>query len=227
MSKTNQKARLLKRLQKKIPPLSNFKVWKERFRDYIFEDGEDDEREQYKRINELLGHVNDLSTHLHTLKNTYSKPWERPKWADMAPKPGEYRKKTSRLFWKLYSGLWESTLTRKGSIEITERLDLPQADNGGPLVIVIPDIGELALKYKTTTINIYKLLGKWSAKDPDEATPDAPLTKLKMTDQKNKGGKSIYAIGYWTEFKKVPFFTKDRSEAWLREILFRKTPTKS
>jgi hypothetical protein len=192
---------------------------KEKYDVYIFED-EDNKNQQYRRTKEIQ---NDLYTdllYINNLEKELRRFKELPKWVkELHPKADERRNKVSDLFWKVNAELWESALTRQETEKITERLDLPLYSNGLPFVISDPNINKIAKKYLTTPDNIRKQIARWVSTD---SNPDAPFFRLGMTKPKNEGGRTIYAIGYWTELRRIPFFTQKRSQEWLRSILFRK-----
>lgn len=218
---SEEKKALLKRTQKKKEraPLSNTKRYKKLFDKYIFAD-EDDISRQIKRIDESISNVNKIARHLHIRKESIKKPWKQFSWTEYSSFPKKLKKKRiSPIFWDIYKELWGGTLTRKESMEITEHLKLDHFDNGAFHVLTIPDIEDLAKDHKVTPDNVRKVIARWRSPVIDKID-HGPIRLLRMTEPKNQGGINIYSMGYWSELRRVPFFSKDRYEDWLREILF-------
>ena len=184
----------------------------------------------YKRNNYVQEWIDKLEIDLE---------WKRPQWTYPKPKSNERRNKVSRYFWPVYAYLWDNKLSRKATIEFFkmhnniklqpdhkykdeykkfgqplgygEKHSINYEEEGLPAITVF-DIKKVATILGSTENNIGKIVRKWE---------QGPIKKIGMTKPKNEGGSTVYQVGYWTERRRIPFFTKKNSEQFIREILFR------
>jgi len=216
------RADLLKRLEGVKKPVIEIEQFKRDFDKYK-EQG-NSEWDNYKRVKSV---ISDLYTQIGYAKKGLPKlyatqKYRWPKWAEkLRPRAGERCKKVSPLFKAVYEELWAMTMTKAETKELTKRKGLPtfSASNkrkNETLVLVTPDIEALAAKLKTSPDNVRKVISRWTQKG-------GPLRKLGMTAPKNQGGKMIIAMGYRGVVRRVPFFTQERSEKWLRSVFFEKS----
>jgi len=161
---------------------------------------------------------------------------EERKWVQKLLKPRIKRKKGKRisieqfnrvspLFWEIHAALWKNALSKKDTEQMYQQKELPyyqhNQQDSCPFVLSILNIKKLAQVHNVKEDAVRKAVQKW--------TGQGPYRVLGFTRERKRGGKTIFAIGYWRKSKitgellnRIDFFANKKPvKEWLRGVFIR------